>query len=194
MDVPKSVTPPLLLPGQSVLHVYPTPGHASVTLGLPSAPVRNEIQSGSGHAGRARALEAQWGLWASRPQARGLQAKCQHGAGGRAPPHPTPSLRSVRPRGSVLPGPGKEDTHFRRVHDLPRLLLTLAACAGAGHRDNRTGQRSPPFLAGFRRTGKGASLCHTVSALPALQPAHALGLPVEGRLGKDRENWDSGAL
>lgn len=59
MDVPKSVTPPLLLPGQSVLHVYPTPGHASVTLGLPSAPVRNEIQSGSGHAGRARALEAQ---------------------------------------------------------------------------------------------------------------------------------------
>lgn len=104
------------------------------------------------------------------------------------PPHPTPSLSSVRPRESVLPGPGKEDTHFRRVHDLPRLLLTLAACAGAGHRDNRTGQRSPPFLAGFRRTSKGASLSHTVSALPALQPAHALGHPVEGRLGKDREN------
>jgi len=61
-DVPnpgKRVTPPLLLPGQSVLHVHPTPGHASITLGLPSVPVRNEIRGGSGHAARARALEAQ---------------------------------------------------------------------------------------------------------------------------------------
>lgn len=101
--------------------------------------------------------------------------------------------QTMRPWGSVLLGPGKKDTHFRRVHDLPRLLLTLAACTGAGHRDNGTGQRSPPFLAGFRRAGKRATLSHTVSAFPALQPPRALGLPVEGRPRKDRENWDSWA-
>lgn len=66
-------------------------------------------------------------------------AKCRQGPRGQGPAHPIPSLCAVRPTGSVLPGPGKEETHFRRVHDLPRLLLTLAAGVGTGHQDRRTG-------------------------------------------------------
>lgn len=99
--------------------------------------------------------------------------------------------RSPAP-GSVLPGPGKEETHFRRVHDLPRLLLTLAAGVGAGHRDNWTGQRSPPSLAGFRRADpRGFSLQHSLRPPGTPDTAHALGLRVESQLWKDRENRSS---
>ena len=87
----------------------------------------------------------------TRPAARKQSADRELEAGPRSPYY-LPQ-RDVA-QGSVVPVPGKENTHFRRVHDLPRLLLTPAACAGAGHRDNWTGQRSPPSLAGFRRAGQ----------------------------------------
>lgn len=95
-------------------------------------------------------------------------------------------------QGSVLPGPRKEETHFRRVHDLPRLLLTLAAGAGAGHLGNWTTQRTPPSLAGFRRAGQ-RRFPLPQNQNPPCPPvtAHALGILVEGRLRKDRENRSS---
>ena len=68
--------------------------------------------------------------------------------------------------------PEREETHFRRVHDLPRLLLTPAAGVGAGHLDSWTGQRSPPSLAGFRRASqRGFSLPHSLR--PPCTPATA---------------------
>lgn len=60
------------------------------------------------------------------------------------PAPPPPSLGAVRPRGLSSQAQGKEETHFRRVHDLPRLLLTLAAGAGAGHRDTELGSGHHP--------------------------------------------------
>lgn len=68
--------------------------------------------------------------------------------GSERPDRPTPSLGS-------RPDPGKKETHFRRVHDLPRLLLTLAAGVGAGHQDTGLGEWVPPSLAGFRLQEKG---------------------------------------
>lgn len=56
---------------------------------------------------------------------------------GKGPSHPTPSLKARFGPEAALPGTGMKETHFRRIHDLPRLLLTPAAGAGAGHRDTK---------------------------------------------------------
>lgn len=91
----------------------------------------------------------------------------------RAGPRSPYSLPQRDPaQGSVLPGPRNVETHFRRVHDLPRLLLSLAAGDGTGHRDSGTGQWSPPFLAGFRRAGQRGFSSGTISALSALLSQH----------------------
>lgn len=96
---------------------------------------------------------------------------------------------SARPGARVcFPGPRKVGTHFRRVHELPRLLLSLAAGVGAGHRDSGTEQWSPPSLVGFRRADQ------TVVSLPhSLRPpgipvrAHALRLGVESAPERSRD-------
>lgn len=95
--------------------------------------------------------------------------------------------------GPALPGPGKK-THFRRVHDVPRLLLTLAAGAGAGHLDKwTTGQGSdhhPPSQASVGQA-KGASPSRSLRPPCTPVTAHTFVLRVEGRLRKDRENCNS---
>lgn len=107
-----------------------------------------------------------------------------------------PSARSRPGRGGggpALPGPGKK-THFRRVHDVPRLLLTLAAGAGAGHLDKwTTGQGSdhhPPSQASVGQA-KGASPSRSLRPPCTPVTAHTFVLRVEGRLRKDRENCNS---
>lgn len=120
-----------------------------------------------------------------RPAGQGRTGTSRAGAGS---PHSLPQRDPAQ--GSVLPGPRTGETHFRRVHDLPRLLLSLAAGVGAGHRDNGTGQRSPRCLADFRRTGQRAC-SRTVSALPTLRHStrcrekrDSLEIPRSGEAGR----------
>ena len=198
-DVPNpgrlSVTPPHLLPGQLVLHGAPRPPGPGTRFLQARSPRRPSEKcdpewvwprcSDKDPGGPVRALGAR--IPGSRP-ARKVPTGIQ-----RLGPRSPYSLPQRGPaQGSVLPGPGKEETHFRRVHDLPRLLLTLAAGAGAGHLGNWTTQRTPPSLAGFRRAGqRGFSLPQSRSPPCLPVTAHALGLRVEDRLRKDRENRSS---
>lgn len=156
--------PQLLLPGEGALHAERSPGHASWKQCDPVWVWPRCWGKSSAGPGRPSA--------ARDPEARA----------------PLPPQRVPSPGLSVLPGPRKLDTHFRRVHDLPRLLLRLAAGVGAGHRDNGTGRRSPPSLTGVRRVGpRVCSLPHSLRPPGTPVTAHALRLRVEGRLRKDRE-------
>lgn len=126
----------------------------------------------SGHAAPVKAPEAPVRALCARTQSPRPAGKVPTGTP-RAGPRSPYSLPQRDPaQGSLLPGPRKVETHFRRVHDLPRLLLSLAAGDGTGHLDSGTGQRSPPFLAGFRRAGHRGFSSGTVSALSALLSQH----------------------
>lgn len=199
-DVPNSgrlnVTPPLLLPGQLVLYGAPPPSPSPGTRFLQARSPRGPSEkcdpewvwprcSDKGPGGPVRALGAR--IPGSRPARKVLTGIQRLG-----PRSPYSLPQRGLAQGSVLPGPRKEETHFRRVHDLPRLLLTLAAGAGAGHLGNWTTQRTPPSLAGFRRAGqRGFSLPQSQNPPCPPVSAHALGILVEGRLRKDRENRSS---
>lgn len=128
---------PLLLPGQEVLHVHSTRSHASCKPGLLRRPCKKcDLEgvwtrcSGKGHRGPP---ERPLSVRTQSPRPAGKVPKGTPRAGPRSPyslPQRDPA------QGSVLPGPRKVETHFRRVHDLPRLLLSLAAGDGTGHRDS----------------------------------------------------------
>lgn len=88
------MTPPLLLPGQGVLYVHPTPGYASCKPGIFRGPWKK--------------CDPEWVLSTLFPQeprrpgegSAACRPKADRDRKGRAhPAHPSPTLSAIRPRG-----------------------------------------------------------------------------------------------
>lgn len=143
------MTPELLLPGQGSLTSTPPRGTLLVKPGRKKCDPEWVWPrcSGKGPGVPVRALGV--GTPGPRPASK-VRTRARR-AGPRSP-YALPQRYPAQ--GSVLPGPRMGETHFRRIHDLPRLLLSLAA--GAGHRDNGTGGDHHPSSQASVGQAKGA--------------------------------------